>query len=120
MATKRALIYGANGSLGKNLVSLFRSNAWIVTALDFTSNPAATNNITLARSKTPKESLSSISTQLQQLLNNNQLDCIINVAGGWQGGSLESEIVDGWELMSEQSVISSLLSAKLALKFLKP
>ena len=80
---KRALIYGANGSLGKSLVSTFLKNSWLVTGLDFTSNTNASSSITLSKTDSnPTETYTKISLQLLEILKNEKLDCIVNVAGG--------------------------------------
>ena len=40
---------------------------------------------------------------------------------GWQGGNLlDEKLIEGWQLMSQQSVISSVLAAKLSAHYLKP
>ena len=49
-----------------------------------------------------------------------KLDAILNVAGGWAGGNASNEqFLANSDLMWKQSVWSSLISARLASKYLK-
>lgn len=52
-------------------------------------------------------------------LNDNKLDAIICVAGGWAGGNASKDLVKNTDLMIKQSVWSSTISASVASQFLK-
>jgi dihydropteridine reductase len=57
---------------------------------------------------------------LKQLLQGSKIDCIVNVAGGWVGGNLEDEkLLENVNLMMNQSVSTSVISARLAALHLK-
>lgn len=93
------------------------------------------------------EQESTILNQLQGLLNTNQLDAVICVAGrflhcvsgelllnktslilfsnhvwigGWAGGNASKDLAKNSELMWKQSVWSSTISAAIGSRFLKP
>jgi dihydropteridine reductase len=117
---KKVLILGGSGALGKSVVNTFKLTKpnWNVINLDFIENKNADSNYKLNSTNfTSKEEISKIgkSEFLQ-----NKLDCIINVAGGWRGGSIESEdILESTQQMMSMNLYSTLLSAHLAKKFLK-
>ncbi len=47
MFTKRVLIVGGNGALGKAMVNSFKKNNWSICSLDFSDNTNAHKNIIL-------------------------------------------------------------------------
>ena len=53
------------------------------------------------------------------LLNDNKLDAVICVAGGWAGGNASKDLAKNTDLMIKQSVWSSTISASVAAQFLK-
>ena len=48
-AKRHVLIYGANGALGRSIVSHFKAKNWIITSLDFTANSDAHFDIQLPK-----------------------------------------------------------------------
>lgn len=52
-------------------------------------------------------------------LNDNKLDAVICVAGGWAGGNASKDLAKNTDLMIKQSVWSSVISASVASQFLK-
>lgn len=117
-----ALIYGGNGALGQAIVKhMTEAKKWIVTSVDLKPNPAAKNNIVLSLSDSWAEQERKVIASLPSILGNNgKLSAVICVAGGWAGGNAASDdLVAVCELMWKQSVQSSVLSSKVACKFLK-
>ncbi|KAJ3313727.1 hypothetical protein HDV04_001531 [Boothiomyces sp. JEL0838] len=120
-ATKHVLVYGGSGALGRIIVEAFQAKAWKTTAVDFASNDQANNNITLERGMSGTKQIGTlVNNKLTEILNGEKIDTIINVAGGWAGGNLLDEnVYDNVELMMNQSVSSSIITAKLAALHLK-
>jgi dihydropteridine reductase len=52
-------------------------------------------------------------------LNEDKLDAVICVAGGWAGGNASKDLAKNTDLMIKQSVWSSTISASVASQFLK-
>lgn len=52
-------------------------------------------------------------------MNDNKLDAVICVAGGWAGGNASKDLAKNTDLMIKQSVWSSTISASVASHFLK-
>jgi dihydropteridine reductase len=123
---KRCLVYGANGALGRQMVQAFKSNSWVfygnknVTGIDFVANQEAHQSITLSKTSTTLQVQSTIETEIKEILKDAKLDCIVNVAGGWVGGNLQDEkLLENVEVMMNQSVSSSIISARIAALHLK-
>lgn len=107
---KKVLVIGGQGNLGKSLIQKFKKN-WITISLDVYANKEAKENILLK---------DNVSEELKKILQNEKLDSILNVAGGWKGGNLKSkDFEESVELMYNQSVKSSILAAKLSTLYLK-
>jgi dihydropteridine reductase len=118
---KNVLVYGANGALGRIIVSKFKQNHWIVTSVDLSVNPECNHLIQLDQNQSPQESYNQISDKMTRLLGTQKLDAIVNVAGGWAGGNLlDKDLFTNFDLMMKQSVLTSIISAKLAAEHLKP
>jgi dihydropteridine reductase len=115
---KKLLIVGGSGALGKSVVNTFKiSNpSWNIMNLDFSENKNADYNYSLTNNFTTKEEISKID---KNEFIQNKVDCIINVAGGWQMGSIENDnVIEYTHQMMNMNLYSSLLAAHLAKKFL--
>lgn len=53
------------------------------------------------------------------LLNDDKLEAVVCVAGGWAGGNASKDLAKNTDLMIKQSLWSSIISASVASKFLK-
>lgn len=118
---KKVLILGGSGALGKSVVNTFKSTKpiWNVINLDFSENKNADYNYQLNSNSDNFISKDEISKIGKLEVFQKKLDCIINVAGGWRGGSIESEdILESTQQMISMNLYSTLLSAHLAKKFL--
>ncbi|XP_031618953.1 dihydropteridine reductase [Contarinia nasturtii] len=120
MSAKKVLVYGGRGALGSACVSKFKELNWWVGNIDLTANDQADANIIVDKEAGWTEQESAILDQLQGLLNTNQLDAVICVAGGWAGGNASKDLAKNADLMWKQSVWSSTISATIGSRFLKP
>lgn len=120
MATKRVLVYGGRGALGACCVSAFKAQKWWVGSIDTGSNEIADANITVNHEKTLVDQENQILEQLKNILQENRVDAIICVAGGWAGGNASSkDYAKNCELTWKQSVITSVIASSIAAALLK-
>ncbi|KAI8895084.1 hypothetical protein BC833DRAFT_602482 [Globomyces pollinis-pini] len=119
--SKHALIYGGGGALGRTIVNAFRQSSWSVTSIDYSPKDPQFQgfHIQLNKEHSSTQSSSHVMAEIEKL--NTKLDVIVNVAGGWAGGNLlDAQLLENTQLMFNQSVISSVISAKVAANYLKP
>lgn len=115
---KNILVIGGSGALGKSVVSVFKKNnpIWRVSNLDFTINSNADENIEIKNVENilNEDYIKEISKKLNKN-HSNKLNCIVSVAGGWQGIGLENpSILKSLDTMIKQNLYSSVLAAHLA------
>lgn len=91
-----------------------------VGSIDLNANDQADANIIVDKDAGWTEQESSILNQLQGMLDTNQLDAVICVAGGWAGGNASKDLAKNSEMMWKQTVWSSTISATISSRFLKP
>ncbi|XP_044740372.1 dihydropteridine reductase [Chrysoperla carnea] len=119
MATKRVLIYGGKGALGATVVKHFKSNNFWVGSIDLAQNPDADENIIVERNDSLEDQESKVISAIKSVLNDQKLDAVICVAGGWAGGNASKDLIKNSDLMWRQSVWSSLITASIAAQYLK-
>jgi dihydropteridine reductase len=91
-----------------------------VTGVDFAVNAEAHHSLTLSKNVSPKETYTHIESSLTSILNGSKIDCIVNVAGGWAGGNVaDPNLFENLELMHSQSVVTSVITTRLASFHLK-
>lgn len=115
---KNLLVVGGAGQLGRSIIKTFKMNTpkWNVMNIDFKDNKEADMNY-IIRDNLKKEEIERI--HQNKFLESDKLDCLINVAGGWLGGGIDSEdVIDGLNLMMQMNLNSSVLSANLAKKYM--
>lgn len=116
---KNILILGGSGALGKAVVNSFKNRAplWNVTNIDFRNNSDADLNIILnPRDSFSKNEMKRIQSEVNK---DTKLDCIVNSAGGWKGGSIEDdEIIEMTNQMMFMNLYSSIFAAYIAKKCL--
>lgn len=83
-------------------------------------NDQADANITVKKDDEWIEQEQSILSDLRKILNEDKLDAVICVAGGWAGGNASKDLAKNADLMWRQSVWSSTISATISSQFLKP
>jgi NAD(P)-dependent dehydrogenase (short-subunit alcohol dehydrogenase family) len=114
---KKLLIIGGYGSLGKSIIHTFKKSPnWKIMNIDFNPNLEADYNYQIKDNLNFEEV-----TRIDKLdyLNNEKLNCIVNVAGGWRGGSLDNtDIIESVNMMMQSNLFSSVLAAHLGKKFL--
>ncbi|KAI4499338.1 hypothetical protein M0802_005598 [Mischocyttarus mexicanus] len=116
----RVIVYGGKGALGSVCVSQFKSKNWWVGSIDMKPNEDADANIVLKATKNWEEQETDILKELKTILNENKVDGIICVAGGWAGGNASSsDFIKNNDLMWKQSVWSSAIAAEIACHYLK-
>lgn len=123
MVGGRVLVYGGRGGLGSVVVSTFKANNWWVLSVDTKANDHADENVIVDVSPdaqwTGQEQ--AITDQVGKLVDGQKLDSVINVAGGWAGGSADkADFVKNCDLTWKQSVWTSTIAARLASLHLKP
>ncbi|CAO1415243.1 unnamed protein product [Diamesa serratosioi] len=119
MSVGRVLVYGGKGALGSVVVSFFKSQNFWVGSIDLAENDAADSNILVDRTADFMEQETIVMQKVKEALNDNKLDAVICVAGGWAGGNAQKDLAQNADLMWKQSVWSSAISATVASHFLK-
>jgi dihydropteridine reductase len=115
MSNKAVVVLGACGALGRTLVEAFGKRHWHTIAADFSPCDAATKSVVLNRDSDWTTRAAALQKELEAHLGTQRLDSIINVAGGWVGGSAASEsLVADTETMFNQSVMSCVVAAQMA------
>ena len=108
------------GGLGNVIVQHFKGKSWWVCSVDINPNDAANENVLVDPNLSWTEQESSVCKSIATLLQDTKVEAIINMAGGWAGGSANSpDFIKNADLMWKQSVWSSTISAALAAKHLK-
>lgn len=82
-------------------------------------NDAADANILVPRDADFISQEAEVLKKVGEALNDNKLDAIICVAGGWAGGNASKDLAKNTDLMIKQSVWSSTISAAVASHYLK-
>jgi dihydropteridine reductase len=94
---------------------------WVL-SVDMKENKNADANILVTAAESASIQGEKIEQDLKSFVSNDdqKLDAILNVAGGWAGGNAaHAQFIQNCDLMWKQSVWSSVISASLASKFLK-
>lgn len=121
----RIIIYGSNGALGQHLVQHFKNLPTKYEIISIAHQGNSECNISIVADKTA----ASIDFQGQAILNqlserlsvdNSKVDAILNVAGGWVGGTPKGKnFLSNFDVAIRQSVYPSAISAKIANLYLK-
>jgi len=110
--SKSVLVYGGNGSLGQALIQTFKRANFKTICVDYKENISAAVNIVLDQHSTPTQSLTKISTHLSE--RHLKLGAIFNVAGGWTGDRLDSEVLfSEADRIWNMNVMSSLVASQV-------
>lgn len=83
------------------------------------TNDQADANVIVSRDGTWVEQETNVLTQVKSTLNDEKLDAIICVAGGWAGGNSGKDLAKNSDMMWKQSVWTSAISAALSAQYLK-
>lgn len=98
----------------------FLSNSFLqwVGSIDRAANDAADANIIVPESNWVDQE-KAILGELSTVLNGDQLDAVICVAGGWAGGNAKKDLAHNCESMMQQSVWTSTISASICANHLR-
>jgi dihydropteridine reductase len=84
-----------------------------------TENPEADANILVPKDADFVSQETHVVEKVKELLNDDKLEAVVCVAGGWAGGNALKDLAKNTDLMIKQSVWSSIISASVAAHFLK-
>jgi len=120
--SKKALIVGGNGSLGKFVVNKFVNcpkKEWSTISLDIFENKNSHHNILLEKNFSEDKNLLSTLDKKFSNLKIGKVDSVICVAGGFDFAGLKSEnLIFSLNFLCHVNLYSSVLSAQLANKYL--
>lgn len=89
-------------------------------SIDLKANDEADANVLVKPEESWGDQEKSVLTGVKNILNNERVDAVICVAGGWAGGNAASnDFLKNSELMWKQSVWSSTIAASIAVQHLK-
>lgn len=118
---RRALVLGAGGQLGRTVGKVFSSRGWMAIGADAFSTPSLAHVLPMDAAKPPEEQARALLEGAQAMLRGEQLDAVVNVAGGFAMGSAQdSAMVERTRVMIESSVYSSVVAAHLASSVMRP
>ncbi|KAL8008396.1 putative short-chain dehydrogenase/reductase SDR, NAD(P)-binding domain superfamily [Plasmopara halstedii] len=116
--SKKLLVVGGAGALGRGVVSHFARASWTVTSVDFTESADAHANVLLSRNNSlelAKQTLDDISSRC------GKLNTVVCTAGGWAGGSIrDANSLINLREMHVKNLESAFLTTYLASHLLVP
>ena len=111
---RKALIFGASGGLGRDVVTAFTTGNWRVFAVDhhrILPDVAPLGSAALSIDWSLEKMQSTILAEI----GDHKFDAVVNVAGGWAGGKIsDRETAANTELMLRQSVFTSVVAGHVA------
>ncbi|KAF8362581.1 qdpr-1 [Pristionchus pacificus] len=113
------IVYGGRGALGHAIVLHFKAKGYKVISIDVHANDDSDVSILVDVNAAWTEQEKNI---LEGVVSNGveEVEGIFCVAGGWSGGNASSsDMISNADLMWKQSVFSSTIAAKIAVKHLK-
>lgn len=116
----RVIVYGGRGALGSVIVSYFKIRNWWVGSIDMAANEEAHANVLIKAESSLLEQELYVQSEIKAALNQEKVDALICVAGGFAAGNVASQdFAKNVDLMSKQSIWTSVITAKLAANHLK-
>jgi len=116
----RVLVYGGRGALGSTCVNYFKKNSWWVGNIDMSANELADANVIVQANQSWDDQADNVHSEVAKILNNEKVDAVICVAGGWAGGnSSDKDFIKNCDLTWKQSVWTSTIASKIASSFLR-
>ncbi|KAL3673539.1 hypothetical protein V7S43_001246 [Phytophthora oleae] len=116
--SKKLLVVGGAGALGRGVVSHFARASWGVTSVGFSANEDAHDNVLLPKSnslKQAEQTLKEISSR------HGKMNTVVCTAGGWAGGSIrDADSLVNLGTMHAQNLESAFLATYLASHLLVP
>lgn len=106
---KSVLLIGARGGLGRAVASAFTQNKWSVISVDQGAAGAFSDGCHCVGATS---SIEGLQRAYLAALAGTKVDAVVNVAGGWAGGSIaDAGTAAAAELMLRQSLFSSFAAA---------
>ncbi|XP_077544299.1 dihydropteridine reductase [Haemaphysalis longicornis] len=119
-AAGRVVVYGGKGALGSAIVSFFRQKQWWVASVDHFPNEEADANVVVQSCDAWTSQHDLVLQGVAEVLQNDKVDALICVAGGWAGGNAASaDYVKNCDSLWKSSVWTSVIASSLASKHLK-
>lgn len=110
---KYLLLIGGNGVLGTSILNVFKNNNsnWKICVIDYQENTEADKNILISKEDKFDESfIKNLYEKIEPF--SKVFQAIINVAGGWERGSIKNiEIFSQTQEMLNKNYYSSLLGS---------
>eukprot|EP01098_Paradermamoeba_levis_P000154 TRINITY_DN10161_c0_g1_i1.p1 TRINITY_DN10161_c0_g1~~TRINITY_DN10161_c0_g1_i1.p1 ORF type:complete len:249 (-),score=80.40 TRINITY_DN10161_c0_g1_i1:56-748(-) len=112
------LVYGGSGALGSSILKAFKTKGWTTYSVDLHPSGETSHPLTIT-GKDAAEDTTKVVKELGAL--KAELDVLYCAAGGWVGGSVNSDdVFQTVDKMWKFNLQSALASAHVATKFLKP
>nr|8B5T_A Chain A, Quinonoid dihydropteridine reductase [Leishmania major]8B5T_B Chain B, Quinonoid dihydropteridine reductase [Leishmania major]8B5T_C Chain C, Quinonoid dihydropteridine reductase [Leishmania major] len=106
---KNVLLIGARGALGRAVANAFANGKWSIISVD---QAAAVQQGDECCAVNPASSIEELQQAYKSAVTGLKVDAVINVAGGWAGGSVaDASTAASTELMLRQSLFSSVAAA---------
>ena len=114
------LIFGGNGCLGESLIQTLKEKSnFKIISVDLNENKKADFNILIKLKNNIEEEFKIVEKGLLEIIKDEKIKHIINIAGGWAGGSISSpKLFENVEKMWSSSVQTSVLAGHLASKYM--
>tara|TARA_Y100001001_G_C8015031_1_gene311268 strand:+ start:5676 stop:6377 length:702 start_codon:yes stop_codon:yes gene_type:complete len=118
---KTVIVTGAFGVLGRALSSVLKDRGARVAGLDLSACPSdlqAEENflpiggVNLTEESSAKDALASVAEKFQQI------DCIVNVAGGFAWETFEQGSLDTWDVQYQMNLRTAVVATHSALPYL--
>eukprot|EP00938_MAST-03A_sp_MAST-3A-sp1_P001334 g1334.t1 len=114
--SKRALVLGGAGQLGRSVVSRFMKSGWKTISVDHVYSEEATGSIEIPQvdGKDWIEKTKNVTNMLQT----DTYDAVIVTAGGWAGGHISEieglyGVEDMWKRCAQSAAMGGYMSSKL-------
>eukprot|EP00004_Rigifila_ramosa_P004935 TRINITY_DN1538_c0_g1_i1.p1 TRINITY_DN1538_c0_g1~~TRINITY_DN1538_c0_g1_i1.p1 ORF type:complete len:232 (-),score=56.94 TRINITY_DN1538_c0_g1_i1:54-749(-) len=115
---RQAVVFGANGALGKAIVADLKKRGVTTIGVDIRESQAD-SSVVMATSGSFEANGSAVVESIKSQAKN--VVAVISVAGGWAGGSIaDKSVFANTDLMFSQSVQSSVLAGHVAAQTLQP
>ncbi|GLD91729.1 hypothetical protein PINS_up000262 [Pythium insidiosum] len=119
MATKRLVVIGGAGALGRGVVSHFTRASWKALSVDFAKNEESASSFVFKSGA--KSTLTQASDLVEHVKSFGKVDAVVCTAGGWAGGSVkDADSLVNLAEMHAKNTESAVLAAHLAANVLSP
>jgi len=111
---KAVLVYGGGGELGRGIIQKFKGLQWRTVSADFVNNPESDENCLIDAKRHWAEQAASILKTSES----RKFDAVVHTAGGWVGGTVNSDAVFAnadrmWEFCTRSAISASHIASKV-------